>query len=207
MKGGKIQANHLKAILQGTYENPQDNVGPYTLDKALSTDTVLIYVDPIKKEVKIAIRGTKGQGTDWIPNLLYGVKTGLQRVTPRYTKAKKTVDDTRAKYAGYTFELMGHSQGAIHARDLAKSDESIVTVNPATKGEYTPNEQIIRSSGDAVSALGVLPSWFKNLTQKKKDITTSYKFNPLEAHKLDILDELGDRVVGGNCCCCGNYIK
>jgi len=209
-KGGKIKANDLKEILKGTYNDPKSNVGSYELDKSLSSDTVLVYVDKLKKEVKIAIRGTKGT-VDWFNNLLYGVKTGLQKVSPRYTKAKKIVDDARSKYAGYTFEFLNHSQGAFHARELAKNNESIVSVNPATKGEYTGNEQIIRSAGDAVSALGVMPSWFKNLTHGKdnKDITTSYKVNPLDAHKLDILDELGDQVVGSGlrCSCCGDYIR
>ena len=209
-KGGKIKANDLKQILQGTYKDPKSNVGSYELDKGLSSDTVLVYVDKLKKEVKIAIRGT-APGIDWANNLLYGIKSGLQKISPRYTKAKKIVDDARSKYAGYTFEFMGHSQGGIHARELAKSNESVVTVNPGTRGEYTPNEQIIRSAGDAVSALGVLPSWFKNLAHGKnnKDITTSYKVNPLDAHKLDILDELGDTVVGSGlrCSCCGDYIR
>jgi hypothetical protein len=205
MKGGKIQANYLKTILQGTYDNPQANVGPYTLDKSLSSDTVLTYVDPIKKEVKIAIRGTKG-ATDWIPNLLYATKTGLQRISPRYTNAKKLVDKARAKYGGYTFEFLGHSQGSIHARDLAKPNESIVSVNPATKGEYYKNEQVIRSSGDAVSALGILPSWYRNLMKEQKDITTSYIANPIKAHRLDIIDELGETVVGGRCPDCGLHL-
>ncbi len=209
-KGGKIKANDLKEILKGTYNDPKSNVGSYELDKGLSSDTVLVYVDKLKKEVKIAIRGTKGT-VDWANNLLYGIKSGLQKISPRYTKAKKIVDDARSKYTGYTFEFMGHSQGGIHARELAKSNESVVTVNPATRGEYTGNEQIIRSAGDAVSALGVMPSWFKNLAHGKnnKDITTSYKVNPLDAHKLDILDELGDTVVGSGlrCSCCGDYIR
>ena len=211
MRGGKIQANYLKTILKGTYDNPQANVGPYTLDKSLSSDTVLTYVDPIKKEVKIAIRGTKAtlaNPTDWVNNLLYATKSGLQRISPRFTNAQKIVDQARRKYAGYTMEFLGHSQGAIHTRNLAKPNESIVSVNPATKGEYYKNEQVIRSSGDAVSALGVMPSWYKNLMKDQKDITTSYIANPLKAHRLDILDELGDTMVGSGLRCpkCGNYI-
>tara|TARA_R110000796_G_scaffold241056_1_gene362331 strand:+ start:194 stop:820 length:627 start_codon:yes stop_codon:yes gene_type:complete len=208
MKGGKIQSNLLKQMLQSTYkDNPQDNVGQYTLDKSLSNETVLTYVDPVKKEVKIAIRGTKG-AVDWIPNLLYATKTGLQRLTPRFTKAQKIVDNARKKYSGYTIEFLAHSQGSIHARDLAKNNESIVSVNPATKGEYTPNEQVIRSSGDAVSALGVFPSWYKSLTKTNKDITTAYNSNPIAAHRLDILDELGETVVGAGmrCSCCGHMM-
>tara|TARA_R110000822_G_scaffold12572_2_gene45368 strand:+ start:955 stop:1578 length:624 start_codon:yes stop_codon:yes gene_type:complete len=207
MKGGKIQANYLKTILKGTYENPQNNVGPYTLDKSLSSDTVLVYVDPLQKQVKIAIRGT-GSGADWVNNLLYATKTGLQRISPRYTNAKKIVDNARNKYSGYTFEFLGHSQGSIHARDLAKSTESIVSVNPATKGEYYKNENVIRSSGDAVSALGILPGWYRNLTKTNKDITTSYIANPIKAHSLNIIDELGETMVGAGmrCSCCGHMM-
>jgi len=211
MRGGKIQANYLKTILKGTYDNPQANVGSYTLDKSLSSDTVLTYVDPIKKEVKIAIRGTKAtlaDPTDWINNLLYATKSGLQRISPRYTNAKKIVDNARKKYSGYTFEFLGHSQGSTHARDLAKPTESIVSINPATKGEYYKNEHVIRSSGDAISALGVFPSWYKNLMKEQKDITTSYISDPIKAHRLDILDELGETMVGAGirCSCCGHIM-
>lgn len=196
-------------MLQSTYKDePQKNVGQYSLDIGLSSNTVLVYVDPLQKEVKITIRGTKG-AADWVNNILYATKTGLQRLTPRFTNAQKVVDNARAKYPGYTFEFLGHSQGSVHARDLAKSTESIVSVNPATKGEYTPNEQVIRNSGDAISSLGILPSWYKNLTKTNKDITTSYNPNPIEAHRLDTLDELGQTVVGAGvrCSCCGDYIK
>ena len=116
------------------------------------------------------------------------------------------MDKARAKYANYTFEFLGHSQGSIHARDLAKPNESIVSVNPATKGEFYKNEQVIRSSGDAVSALGVMPSWYKNLMKEQKDITTSYIANPIKAHRLDIIDELGETVVGGRCPDCGLHL-
>ena len=45
---------------------------------------------------------------------------------------------------------------------------------------------------------GKLNLLFKNLFSKKKntDVTTAAKANPLEAHSLDTLDELGDKVVG-----------
>lgn len=208
MKGGKIQANYLKQILKNTYsDNPDENVGQYSLDKSISTSTVLVYVDPIKKEVKIAIRGSK-DGVDWFNNLLYATKSGLQKISPRYTEAKNVVDQARKKYNGYTFEFLNHSRGSIYSRDLAKPTESIVSVNPATTGEYYHNEQVIRSSGDAVSALGVLPSWYKNLMKKQKDITTSYNPNPLKAHSLQVLDELKDQMVGSGLRCekCGLYI-
>lgn len=114
-------------MLQNTYsDTPKESIGQYKLDKSLSTKTVLVYVDPIHKEVKVSYRGTKAtlaNPTDWINNILYATKTGLQRISPRYAEAKRVVDETRRKYTGYTMEHLNHSQGAIYSRDLAKPTE------------------------------------------------------------------------------------
>lgn len=203
MKGGKLPASVLKQMLQNTYkENPQQNIGGFTLDTQLSSDTTLIYVNSNTREIKVAIRGTKSSDpTDWIPNILYGMKSGLEQITPRFRNTKKIVEKVRHKYPDYTIEWLTHSQSAIHGRSLAKPNESIVSVNPVYKGnEFYKNEQVIRSSGDPVSMLGVFPSWYRNLIKEQKDITTSYIANPLKAHSLDVLDELGDQMVGAGVC-------
>ena len=203
MKGGAIKASVLKKMLQNTYrDNPQQTIDGFTLDKQLSSDTTLIYVDSNTREIKVAIRGTKSSDPyDWIPNILYGVKSGLEQLTPRFRNTKKIVENVRKKYPDYTIEYLTHSQSAIHGRSLARPNESIVSVNPLSKGnEFYKNEQVIRSSGDPVSMLGVFPSWYRNLLKEQKDIQTSYIANPLKAHSLDILDELGDTMVGAGVC-------
>ena len=50
--------------------------------------------------------------------------------------------------------------------------------------------------GDCLSHYPVVSTHRHLVKKKNADITTAAKANPLEAHSLDTLDELGDKVVG-----------
>ena len=134
-------------------------------------------------------------GSDWVNNLIYA-SSSAYKLTPRFKIAKKMVDNAFLKYKNYQFESIGHSQGALLSRLLSDKALNSVEVNPAYKAEtMNDNEYIIRSSGDAVSALTVpkkyinsfmYPNWTKShmITIPKKSS------NPITEHKVDILERL-----------------
>jgi len=65
-------------------------------------------------------------------------------------------DNALKKYKNFQFESIGHSQGSLLARLLSDKSINSIQLNPAYKAEtLKDNEYIIRSSGDAVSALTV----------------------------------------------------
>jgi len=87
----------------------------------------------------------------------------------------------------------GHSQGGIYTK-IAKDQSKAINVNPASMGETTTGTTI-RAKNGPVSALAGLTGLFK---KNDKNITTESKGNLLDAHSIDILDDLGDKELGGS---------
>jgi hypothetical protein len=196
LSGGSLRINELMELLKASYlEQPPKNILGFILDEELSNIYGKVYVNENKKKVVVAFRGTK-EKSDWANNMIYSASSNLYKSTPRYKTAKKMNDNALKKYKGYQFESIGHSQAALLARLLSYGSINSIGVNPAYKSEtLKDNDYIIRSSGDAVSALTVpkkminsilYPSWTKEHMITIDDKTK----NPITEHKIDILKRL-----------------
>ena len=204
MKGGSLKVKEIKAFLDASYQEdaPTEVLG-YTLDEQLSGLYGKVYVNESIKKVVIAHRGTV-ENIDWANNATYAMSSTAYKLTPRYRSAKKMVDAALKRYKGYTFESCGHSQGGLLTHLLGTKAKNSIGLNPAYKNEtLAKNETIIRSSGDVVSALSV-PTKFTNSLlypgwTKKHMITIKAKTsNPIEEHKIDILNRLDPEKKIGN---------
>jgi len=195
LTGGSLKVNELMELLKASYlEQPPKTIYGFTLDEKLSNLYGKVYVDMNKKKIVVAFRGTK-ETSDWANNLIYASSNAYKQ-TSRYKTAKKMYDNALKKYKGFQVESIGHSQGSLLARLLSDKSINSIQVNPAYKAEtLKDNEYIVRSSGDAVSALTVpkkminsvlYPSW----TKEHMLTIPSKTNNPITEHKIDILNRL-----------------
>jgi hypothetical protein len=188
-KGTGISAKDLKQLHTSAYKKDKDKqVGDWVLDESISKPTAVVYVNQKTKEPIVLHRGTEGTVSDWANNLRY--VTGTNKSSKRYKDSEQVQKEAEAKY-GDTL-TSGHSQGAIYSK-FARNKKGVINVNPASMGEVSREGTTIRSKTDPVSILAGLTNMFSS---NKKNITTSAKVNPLEAHSLNILDELGDKELG-----------
>lgn len=183
--GGALSARDLKGLLGASYDAKQTQVGDFTLDKSLSTNTSKVYYNPKSGQTIVAHKGTEGFA-DWGNNLAYllGGEWGYKK-TDRYKEAKAVQKAAERKYGTENLSTIGHSQGGLQAELLGGKSKEIITLNKAAHPliKRTQGNQFdVRSSNDVVSAFSA-PS--KN--QTTIDATTR---NPLTEHSGDILDRL-----------------
>lgn len=193
-KGGKLKVSHLKGLLEASY-HPQDNVDGFILDKDLSTKTSKVYFDPETKQSVVAHRGTSGF-TDWFNNAIYAYGGDeAYKLTPRYRNAKEVQEKAQSKYGKENITTIGHSQGAKISELLGGDGKEVITLNKATRpfsNSKNENQFDIRAETDVVSGLN--PVQIKN---GNEIIIPSKNLGPLDAHKIDILEQLeGDREIG-----------
>lgn len=188
VKGGKISISNLKQFITNSYsKKPDKNVDGYELDNDLTNDIAKVYYNKDKNHAVITHRGTSGV-KDWANNAAYAL--GLYKYTDRYKRGKKAQEETNKKYGKENVSTVGHSQGAVLARDLGTDTKEIINLNPAYINEKPKkNEYNIKSSADVVSVLK--PTHTKDIEVK----ATTY--NPLTEHSTSILDRLNqDMEVG-----------
>jgi hypothetical protein len=188
-RGGSISAKDLKSLHASSYkEEPDREVNGWVLDESISKPTARVYFNASKNQAIVIHRGTEATVKDWANNLAY--VTGASKLTGRYKDAERVQKRAEEKYPDVL--TTGHSQGGIYTK-IAKDQSKVINVNPASMGETTSGTTI-RSKNDPVSALAGLTGLFK---KNDKNITTQSKGNLLDAHSIDILDELGDKELGG----------
>jgi hypothetical protein len=184
MKGRALPVNQIKNFLKSAYEDNRANIDGYEYIKDLSNETTAVFYNPTLNKAVVSHRGTRGF-LDWGNNIAY--LKGVYKWTPRYRQGREAQRKAEQRYGRENVETLGHSQGAVLARELGRKTKNIIQVNPSylfeKKGD---NETIIRSSGDIVSRLS------------NPDITIpAQSSNPIEEHKLSILDRLpANRLVG-----------
>jgi hypothetical protein len=200
-KGGKLPAKKVKEFLNASYDDtPPETINGYILDKSISNKTAKVYHNPETGDAVVAHRGTKG-ARDWLNNAAYAV--GAYKLTDRYKRGKKAQDTAEKKYGKKNVSTLGHSQGAILARELGGDTKEIINVNPAYALEKPKkNEYNVRSSTDIVSGLYAPVAKARSILtpkkSKKHDITIKSKsvLDPLGEHSYEILDRLGDKEIG-----------
>jgi hypothetical protein len=189
-KGGSISAKDLKGLHASSYkEQPDKEVNGWVLDEDISKPTARVYFNASKNQAIVVHRGTEATVKDWANNLAY--LTGTNKLTGRYKDAERVQKRAEEKYADVL--TTGHSQGGIYTK-IARDQSKVININPASMGETTSGTTI-RAKNDPVSALAGFTGLFK---KNDKNITTSAQANPLAAHSIDILDELGDKELGGS---------
>lgn len=201
--GGKLKASDLKKLNQAGYidlDKAPDQVGDWVLDRSISKETARVYHNPVTGQAHAVHMGTKG-ASDWLNNLSYA--TGLSDLTHRAKESERVQKRAEEKYKD--LDTSGHSQGSVYARKYAADKSKVIEINGANKGDLTSSGTVIRSASDPVSILGAPTRYIQGLFKKNNDLTTSAKLNPLHAHSLNILDELGDQMVGG-CMRCGGRL-
>ena len=197
--GGKISAKDFELMLQETYKSPDKrdkNIGDYSIDESLSTPEGVVYHNPKTGETKVAYRGTEGTLKDWGNNALYAF--GLHNASKRYKRSNEIQKQVEQKYGTANLDVLGHSQSGAYAQELGKNAKNVVVLNPASHPLYSPktkNTTVVRSKGDAVSALQYLNplKW-----GKKADVEIKAKtYNPVTEHMPTVLERLPeDQMLG-----------
>ena len=218
LKGGSIKAKELQTFIKESYEDPpKQNIMGYEIDNDLSSQSIFnkqmtarVYVNENENKVMITHRGTgmEMHGTDWLNNLTYAASTAAYMKTPRFKRAKLVQDMAIKKYSGFEINSVGHSQAGMIVHLLNSPEiKNSIGFNPASKNEMLDkNEYIIRSSGDAVSALSV-PNKMLNETlypgwTKRHMISIDNKTgDPIAEHSPDILDRLDPEMKIGKGMC------
>ena len=191
LHGGALSINHIKKMLKASYKDAPERIDDFILDKQLSGQYGVVYFNPRTGQTVVVHRGTK-EAMDWTNNAMYAL--GMYKYTNRYKTGLQMQRKAEKKYGAKNITTLGHSQGAILARELGQNTKEIITLNPAYKGEKPlKNEYNIRSSGDLVS-VGL------HGTRRGHDLLIGSKgFNPLGEHMIDILDRVdGNKMFGAN---------
>jgi hypothetical protein len=197
-----MRADLIRAFIKASYSGvPPMDVEGYALDTSISNKTALIYFHPETKQAVVVHRGTQGV-SDWGNNLAYA--TGYYRWTGRYKNGENAQKKAEKKYGAKNVTTIGHSQGAILARNLGSKSKQVINVNPAWMGEgHLANEYVVRSESDPISKTFALkkeinnvlyPTWSaKHNVTIASDPTSSYA----DEHNSDVLERLGDTQIGG----------
>jgi hypothetical protein len=191
LMGGALSINHIKKMLKASYKDAPEKIDDFILDKQLSGQYGVVYFNPLTGQAVVVHRGTK-EAIDWTGNAMYAM--GMYKYTNRYKTGLQMQRKAEKKYGAKNISTLGHSQGAILARELGQNTKEIITLNPAYKGEKPlKNEYNIRSSGDIVS-VGL------HGTRRGHDLLIGARgINPLDEHMIDILDRVDqNKMFGAN---------
>ena len=186
MKGGSLTGKQTKKFVEASYKKKKNahEVGNYTLDTSLSSKKNKVYVNP-KGKVVVANAGTSS-ASDWLNNAHLGTD---YKKTKRYKDIEKTQKKAIAKYGLDNITNVAHSQSGHAVNILAKKGltENAIAVNPALIGTKAhKNVDVVRSSGDAVSALA----------KGKRKTVKAESYNPLKEHSADILKRDKNAIYG-----------
>ncbi len=198
ISGGKLKASTLKDMLKNSYKDKKTmnkNIKDYELDNSLSGSRVQVYHNKNNNHTVIAHRGTKGLN-DWYTNLQLSL--GYKN-NKRFQHSKDISDKAHQKYNDSTFTQIGHSLASEIAKKTAndnnEKDEVIKYNGPVLPidlvRKHKDNEYDIRTSLDPISVLKPLSPFNKNTITIPSD-----NINPLDQHRVDKLDYLGDQEIG-----------
>ena len=195
--GGSVKVKHVKRFIESSYsDKPENDIDQYIMDKDLSNEYAKTYNDPKTGQTVIVHRGTAG-ASDWGNNLAY--TGGVYKMTDRYKNAKKLQDKVNDKYGKENVSTLGHSQGAILARELGKGGKEVISLNPAFMAESEgKNEHTIRSGSDAVSGMKGLKGMIFGKDKNTTTIKSKNPFDVLGEHSSDILDRMDQEEMIGN---------
>ena len=180
-----VQDNSLYDVLKNGYsKKKKNNLNGYILDSSLSNKNHQTYYNPKDKKLVFNVNGTN-RATDWITNLKLATGLGYKE-SDRYKDSHKAIRDAKKKYSVNNATVTGHSQGGLTAQYISSKGDKVVTLDKATTigGKQREGSKNYRSSGDAVSLLGVGRKNTINLENPNK-ITGNAIIDTLKAHNVD----------------------
>lgn len=197
--GKGVKADTLKKILESSYTG--EEVEGFKIDENLSDPYAIVFSKNGKAIV--AHRGTDTT-TDWGNNLVFGLlgKAGY-KFTNRYKTSENVQKMAEEKYGAENVLTVGHSQGGLLAEMLGQNSNEIITVNKATRPQQylvgkPPNENQydIRSQKDIVSSWD--PYGKTKKYQHPRLTVLENEGNLVAEHSINILDRMGDEVIGSD---------
>lgn len=193
LKGGKMALGNVKKLLKSSYNDTQNDIENYKLDKTLSGKRVQVYTDD-KDKAYVVHRGTQG-----LQDIMTDIKMTFGNVKgqKRFKHAKKIQQEAEAKYGANNVTTLGHSLGSRIAEEVGGKSKEIITYNKPTLPldifKKLPDKQFdIRTARDPVSILQPLQKGSADLVIK------STTLNPLTEHSIDALDRLDPNVMVGS---------
>ena len=130
-------------------------------------------------------------------NAVYAIGSDFAyKQTPRFKRAEKVQKLAEAKYGAKNITLISHSQSGIIAQLLRKNVYETITLNKATRVQdlfrfnQSKNQYDVRSDGDVVSL------WRNPLQQRNETTIKKKSNNVLSEHKPNVLNRLGDKIIG-----------
>jgi len=194
-KGGSLQAEQIKEVIDNSYTDETKVPTGYTLDEELSDNRVKVYKDMNSDQVIVAHRGSKGW-RDWLDNARYAY-SGDIRGSSTYKDAKTRQQKAIDKYGAKNIISVGHSRAGKYVEELNKEQpvKEVITYNKAVAPQdmfqsNPENQTDIRTSTDVVSALSPLQF------SKNKIVTVPSSWNLLKAHGTNALSSLGQKLIG-----------
>jgi hypothetical protein len=202
--GGPLQVKTIKRLIDNAYQRKdaqgalklkEANIDGFMLDKDLTDDTSAVYYNPVLNQVVHSVRGTNGTALDWTNNAIYLADPEAYQKLPRYLDADRVQKEINIKYKNAKRTMVTHSQSGIIGRYQAKLDPKleVISLNPATgwkdKAVTSPNEFVIKSTADLVSAL--------HKEQAQDTIIKGESLNQFKEHDIGLLDRLDkDKYIG-----------
>lgn len=194
-KGGSLQADQIKQVIDNSYKDGKDPDG-YVLDPSLSDERVKVYKDMNSDQVIVAHRGSKGW-RDWLDNAYYGF-TGDIRGSSTYKDAKSRQQKAIDKYGAKNVIAVGHSRAGKYVEELNKEEpvKEVITYNKAISTQDAfqsnpENQTDVRTKNDIVSVLTPFQS-----SKNKTVVIPEGGWDLLKAHGTSALSSLGNKLIG-----------
>ena len=191
LRGGSLSTQDMETFITNGYAKSKlDNIGEFINDKELSTPETQIYHNFNTNQTVMNMRGTTGL-SDWVNNV--SLALGQYRHTKRFKDIEAIHDKVASKYGIDNLTLLSHSQTAAAGHMLADKAKEHIMVNPAIIIQHLkPNEYVVRSQRDLVSAL--VP--YSNYGNPNITTVKSSTYNPFKEHSVSILGRLQNINIG-----------
>lgn len=192
----ELQRRFSKYAYESDLNDIQDQIKDtdYVLDTSKSGREQKVFVNPGKKNVVVAYRGTKladksKRFKDLVSDL--SIMIGLQRFNRRFSQSQNRFDSVYNKYQDYDIETTGHSLGGSLAEYINTNNPDKVTNSITFSRGTGPMDLIYKKSNtvydvsnsyDAISAFGRLRNRMYGKNQTIDD-----RYNVGLNHALDDL--------------------
>ena len=157
----------------------------YTIDKSKSGREHKVFVNPKKKDVVIAYRGTDfSDKRKWFKDMLSdaAILTGTQRYNRRFKQSQEHFDKVAGHYKGYKLSTTGHSLGGAIAEHINTNNEGRV-YDSITYSRGTGPADVLRKKSNSVydvsnryDPISMFARLGNKLSGTKQSIDTKFKF-------------------------------
>ena len=129
MKGGKLSAKDLKALIDQSYNKKNEDYGDFKVDSGLSDPEVKVFKNDKTGQVVVAHRGTYSLGDLYLDGQ-YALGRNISG-SRRYKHSADIQSKAEDKYGKENITTIGHSLGKKLA-EVGKNSHEVIGVNGAT---------------------------------------------------------------------------